>query len=98
MDAFLKLRRLLTRFRAEGYSEIARHRDLIENPAVAGSGPMRELLDFCMKQRLIRSDRPWYVLDRDKMNEFGINWADIRKSYPSQSIAQFLEEFLKVRS
>lgn len=97
-DAFLKLRRILVRFRAEGYDEIARHEDLIENTAVGGSGLARLLLDFCIERRLVRRDRPWYVLDRQTMDQLGINWGDIRERRISQSIASFLAEFLEERS
>ena len=83
------------RFRGDGYGEIARHEDLIENTAVAGSGLARDLLNFCVDRRLIRRERPFYVLDRDEMNKLGINWQDIRERRISQFVGRFLGEFLE---
>lgn len=97
-DAFLKLRRILVRFRAEGFDEIARHEDLIENSAVAGSGLARSLLQFCIESRLIRKARPWYVLERQAMNQLGIHWQDIRERRMSPTIVQFLRNFLQSHS
>lgn len=94
-EAFRRLRRILVCFRAEGYSEMARHEDLLDNPAVAGSGPARDMLNYCVKQRLIRRERPMYVLDRGALNRLGINWPDIRERRISRAIAGFLDGFLQ---
>lgn len=94
-NAFAKLRRILVRFRGAGYRELARHEDLIENNAVAGSGLARDLLTFCVDRRLIRRERPFYVLDRDEMDRLEIHWRDIRERRITQSVKRFLGEFLK---
>jgi hypothetical protein len=92
-EAFRRLRRVLVCFRAEGFSEMARHEDLLDNPAIAGAGPGRDILNYCVHQRLIRRERPMYVLDRDALNRFGINWPDVRERRVSQAIARFLTDY-----
>lgn len=73
---------------------MARHEDLLHNPVVAGSGHGRDMLNYCIRQRLIRSERPMYILDRDGLNRLGINWADIRERRLSQAIARFVQGFV----
>jgi hypothetical protein len=92
-EAFRKLRRVLVCFRAEGYGEMARHEDLLHNVIVAGSGSGRQILNYCVKEKLIRTEGPMYILDRDALNRLGINWPDIRERRLSQSIARFLKGF-----
>ena len=97
-DAFLKLRRVLMPFRARGHEDVARGIELIENPSFAGSGLARELLDFCLKENLIRRDRGLYVLIRNELNNRGIHWTDLMHvRQVSPEIALFLRDFLKWR-
>jgi hypothetical protein len=94
-DAFQKLRRILVRFRAERYESIARSADLIENPMVAGKGPARAMLEYCVTKNLIRKAQGMYELDRKAMDSLGINWHEIRMGNGSQSIASFLASFVE---
>ncbi len=94
-EAFRRLRRVLVCFRAAGYSEMARHQDLLDNPATAGTGPGREILNYCVRQRLIRREPPMYVLDRDAVDRLGITWPDVRERRISQPIARFLSGFVE---
>ena len=94
-DAFRRLRRVLVCFRAAGYSDMARHQDLLENPAIAGSGLGREILRYCIRQRLVRHEPPMYVLDRGAVDRLGITWADVRERRISQPIARFLNGFIE---
>jgi len=94
-EAFRKLRRILVCFRAEGYGEMARHEDLLNNEAIAGSDQGRAILKYCVSQRLIRSEGPIYVLDRDELNRLEINWPDIRERRLSQAVARFLKSFVE---
>lgn len=94
-ENFRRLRRILVWFRAEGHGELARHQDLLDNPAVAGSGRGRDMLNYCIKQGLIRRERPMYVLDRAELDRLGINWSDIQQRRITQANARFLEGFLR---
>jgi len=93
-EAFLKLRRLLTPFQAKGYGDLARSIDLIENPAFAGSGLARKLLDYCLEQKLVRKVGAFYELSRQELDDRGISYEDLRGRRISSSIASFLSDFL----
>jgi hypothetical protein len=95
--AFLKLRRFLMLFQAQGHAQLARSSDLIENPAFAGSGLARKLLDYCLERKLVRKVGVLYELSRQELDDRGISWEDLRGHRISSSIASFLTEFLKWR-
>lgn len=96
-EASQKLRRILVWFQASGYDDLARSARLIENPAVAGRGEARDLLDYCIKTKLIRKSGGWYLLIRDQLNALGINWHDVKSRNLSSAIAAFLDGFLKLQ-
>jgi hypothetical protein len=96
-EAFLKLRRLLLLFQAKGFGDLARSEDLIENPAFAGSGLARKLLDYCLERKLIRKDGSFYYLSREELNARSINWDDIRRHQISSPVASFLGDFVAWR-
>jgi hypothetical protein len=93
-DAYRRLRRIVCRFRGRGYDAIGRHQDIIDSPFVAGRGPSRALLRYCLDQRLVRSDPPFYVLDTEKLRQLGMHWQDFSAGATiSQHVAQFLAGF-----
>ena len=96
-QAFLKLRRLLMLFRAKGYGDLARSADLVENPAFAGSGLARELMDYCLDKKLMKKVGALYELSRQELDDRGLNWDDLRGRRISAPIASFLSDFLKWR-
>jgi hypothetical protein len=95
-EAFLKFRRLLMLFQGKGYGDLARSIDLIENPAIAGSGLARRLLDYCLEQGFVRRVGGFYELSRQALDDRCISWEDLRRSGRgiSPSIASFLSDFL----
>lgn len=94
-EAFLKLRRLLMLFQARGYGDLARSVDLIENPAFAGSGLARRLLNYCVANGLIRKVGAFYELSRRELDDRGISWEDLHGRRISSSIALLLDDFLE---
>jgi hypothetical protein len=94
-EAFLKLRRLLMLFQARGYGDLARSADLIENPAFAGTGLARRLLNYCVANGLIRRTGSFYELSRRELDDRGISWEDLHGRRISSSIAQLLDDFLE---
>ncbi len=96
-ESFLKLRRLLILFQAKGYGDLARSVDLIENPAFAGSGLARKVLEFCLEQKLVRKVGGLYELSRKEVDDRGLKWEDLRGHRISPTIASFLGDFLAWR-
>jgi hypothetical protein len=81
-------------FQAQGYADLARSIDLIENPAFAGSGLARKLLDYCLEKKLVRKVGSFYELSREELDGRGIKWEDLRGHRIASSIASFLSDFL----
>ncbi len=92
-EAVQKFRRILVFFRAEGHDDIARSVELIENRAVAGTGLARDVLEFCLKKRLISRGPNFYLLNRAAMDRRAINWRDINTRNLSPAIAEFFKDF-----
>jgi hypothetical protein len=97
-EAFLKLRRLLMLFQAKGFYDLRRSADLVENPAFAGAGLARNMLDYCVQQKLIRRGGTFYELSRTALDDRGISWDDIPRGRISPPIASFLNDFLSWKS
>lgn len=93
IEAGRYLSRILSYFRSRGYGELGRHAEIIDNFAVGQSELAAKLRDFMIERGLIIRG-PLYTLDLGRMDELGINWADIRGRRLSPTIRAFLNDFL----
>lgn len=98
MESFAHLRRILLWFRAEGYSEIARHVDLVNKVAPGGTPGARQMLQFCRERGLIRAEGPLYSLDLKRLSEWGIHWDELRKGELGPEVRRLIGEFLTWRN
>jgi hypothetical protein len=87
------LSRILSYFRSRGYGGLGRHSDIIDNFAVGQSELAAQLRDYMIEVGLIRPGAI-YILDLQRMDELGINWADIRTRRLTDPIRTFLTRFL----
>ncbi|MEX2465159.1 MAG: hypothetical protein WD428_04695, partial [Gaiellaceae bacterium] len=96
IEAGRYLSRILSYFRSRGYGDLGRHSEVIDNFAVGQSEVAARLRDYMIETGLIRPGA-LYILDLKRMDELGINWADIRRRQLTTPIRTFLTEFLQAR-
>lgn len=97
-EAFDMLAKILKWFRGHGHAQLGRSKELIDNVAVGRDTGRRtarrqEMLNFLINRGVVVDRGGIYELDADRMNQVGINWADIRSRTISDSVEQFLRDF-----
>lgn len=90
-DKYLRLRKILTHFRSHSKGAMAKYRDKIENPRVAGNAVGGAVLDQLLRDRILILKDPLYFIQPDEVNTFlGISWPDLRKGVTSEKLLQYL--------
>lgn len=95
LDDFKLLWRMLKRFRSEGYEEIARHHEVIENIVLRNSPRGRALLEYLVNHGVVTLRGDLYILNSGGLDRLGINWADLKEVRLSRQLAEFLREFAR---
>ena len=94
-EAFVDLRRLLRRFRAHGYGELGRHVSIIDKLAVGQNSARQDLLNYCIKRKIVFKDDQLYKLNSKAIDELGINIAHLHNGMYTQKLELFLSDFIK---
>ena len=90
-EKYLRLRKILTHFRSHSKGSMAKYRDKVENPRVAGNPVGSAVLNSLVKDGVLILDSPMYFLQPDKVDTFlGISWPDLRKGGMSDKLLQYL--------
>lgn len=92
--ALLALRKILTWFRRDKRSDLARYKLLIDNVAVGCSKFRACLRDYLIRERILVESGCLYKLDVQRAQSVGINWRDVRDCKASPALKGFLEGFL----
>jgi hypothetical protein len=90
-EKYLRLRKILTHFRSHSKGALAKYRDKIENPRVAGNAIGRAVLSRLIQDGVLRIDGTFYFLQPERVDTYlGISWTDLRKGETSEKLLQYL--------
>ncbi len=97
-EAFSRLRKLLTYFRAHGRGELARYADFVDNILIGSSADGKALLALLLKHAVIERRGDMYFLSRKRLEDFGISRSDLVESRMTPGIAHLLADMPSVRT
>jgi hypothetical protein len=90
-EKFLRLRKILTHFRSHSKGAMAKYRDKIEHPRVAGNVIGTAVLNQLVHDGILVLKDPLYFIQQDQVAKFlGISWTDLRKGDTSDKLLQYL--------
>jgi hypothetical protein len=90
-DKYLRLRKILTHFRSHSKGALAKYRDKIENPRVAGNRVGSAVLERLVRDGVLIIEGPLYFLDPNSLDELlGISWPELRKGGLSEKLLRYL--------
>jgi hypothetical protein len=90
-EKYLRLRKILTQFRSHSKGALAKYRDKIENPRVAGNPIGQAVLGRLVRDGVLRIDGRMYFLQPEQFDaHLGITWPELRKGGSSEKLSQYL--------
>lgn len=90
-EKYLRLRKILTHFRSHSKGALAKYRDKVENPRVAGNPVGEAVLRRLVLDGVLTIENPLYFLQQDQVHaHLGITWPELRKGITSEKLLQYL--------
>ena len=90
-EKYLRLRKILTHFRSHSKGAMAKYRDKIENPRVAGNPIGSAVLNQLVSDGVLILKDPLYFIQAEQVDKFlGISWPELRKGVTSEKLLQYL--------
>lgn len=90
-EKYLRLRKILTHFRSHSRGSMAKYRNKIENPRIAGNPIGRAVLTRLVQDGVLVLNDPIYFLQPSRVDELlGISWPDLRRGVTSERLQQYL--------
>lgn len=91
-DKYLRLRKILTHFRSHSKGAMAKYRDKIENPRVAGNPVGEAVLHRLVADGVLTLEDPMYFIQTDQVDKLlGISWMDLRQGFVTDKLLQYLQ-------
>ena len=91
-EKYLRLRKILTHFRSHSKGALAKYRDKVENPRVAGNRVGAAVLQQLVSDRVLILDGSMYFLDPGRVDSLlGTSWNDLRKGIRSDKLLGYLK-------
>jgi hypothetical protein len=90
-EKYLRLRKILTHFRSHSKGALAKYKNKIENPRVAGNPLGSAVLKKLVSDGVLYLDAPMYFLTPAKVDEhLGIGWPDLRRGLMTPKLIAYL--------
>jgi hypothetical protein len=90
-EKYLRLRKILTHFRSHSKGALAKYRDKVENPRVAGNPAGEAVLRRLVTDGVLVLENPMYFLQQEQVHtHLGITWPELRKGIISEKLLQYL--------
>ncbi len=90
-EKYLRLRKILTHFRSHSRNALAKYREKVENPRVAGNPIGRAVLARLVQDGVLRIQGPHYFLQPERVDtHLGISWPDLRKGTTTDKLLHYL--------
>jgi hypothetical protein len=90
-EKYLRLRKILTHFRSHSKGALAKYRDKVENPRVAGNPAGEAVLRRLITDGVLVLENPMYFLQQEQVHaHLGITWPELRKGIISDKLLQYL--------
>jgi hypothetical protein len=91
-EIYLKLRKILTHFRSHGRGGLAKCRDKVDNPRVAGNPTGALVLARLLKDGVLYSSGNFYYLRPANVDKYlGISWPALRGGLVSERLEAYME-------
>ena len=91
-EVYLKLRKILTHFRSHGRGGLAKYRDKVDNPRVAGNQTGALVLARLLKDGVLYSSGNFYYLRPANVDKYlGIPWPALRGGLVSEKLEAYME-------
>lgn len=90
-EKYLRLRKILTHFRSHSKGTMAKYREKVENPRVAGNPVGSAVLNRLLEDKVLTLEGPMYFLQPEQVDTFlGVAWPDLRGGGTSDKLLQYL--------
>ncbi len=90
-EKYLRLRKILTHFRSHSKGALAKYREKVENPRVAGNPVGEAVLRRLVSDGVLALENPLYFLQQEQVHaHLGITWPELRKGVISDKLLQYL--------
>lgn len=91
-EKYLRFRKILSHFRSHSKGAMAKYRDKVENPRVAGNRVGSAVLAKLVQDKVLVIEGPMYFVVPERVDALlGTSWPDLRKGKASDKLLQYLK-------